>query len=298
MLPLTRSLRHPSRSAIVAFTLAAAVLSGCDDDPSKPAETTDAAASDPRGNDNPTPNPPRPQPNPQANPPSVLPPAVPVEGPETELCGNTTCRDRLVGDIVVEPCCVNGDTCGLDLRSVSDFMPVTSGCVALEQPGSADATCPSVYFEDTANPRQLAGCCRPDGICGVIADLSDSLADFGCVDPTEFISGRGEQSPPGDVGGDPGVHLTDGGGFYVLDAGSSSPSVGGECVPRLPDPEPADAAVDAAPSEPTDAAPSEPTDASDALDASGSNPDTPDVGPQTTDQPTTPTQDAAITDAG
>jgi hypothetical protein len=285
---------------LATTTLVALVLLGCEDDSKKPASTADASAS---GADTDTPNnvPNRPTTNPPNNNPPVqsLPPAVPVEGPETELCGDTNCRDRLVGDIVVEPCCVNGDSCGLDVSAVSGFMPVSGGCVALDQPGSTDPACPSVYFDDVANPRQLAGCCRPDGVCGVVADLSDTLANFGCVDPNEFLAGRGEQSPPRENGDDePGVHLTDGGGFYVTDGGSGAAATAGECVPRLPEPEPADAAVDAAPS---DAAPSEAGASSDAASpvTSAPGPNAPDVGVTTpAEEATTSTLDAATGDAG
>jgi hypothetical protein len=197
----------------------------------------------------------------------------------------------------------------LNLSAVTGFMPVSGGCVALEQPGSTDATCPSVHFDDVADPRELTGCCRPDGVCGVVADLSNTLANFGCVDPNEFLTGRGEQSPPFDNRDDePSIHLTDGGGFYVTDGGRLTPDGGatsnagaGQCVPRLPEPEPdpIDAAVDAAPVDAgaTDAAPFDAASQS-TLDAASAG-DGPDVGVTTpNDQTSTPTPDAAASDAG
>lgn len=226
-------------SGKVALLLGLLCVPACGDDTGEtPADTTPSASvSDETTADGPNRpnNPNNPNNNPTPTPPANLPPAVPVEGPETVQCGNATCRDRLVGDIEVEPCCVN-DECGLDLGAVSEFMPVQSGCAALEQPGSVDATCPSFHYDDLVAPRELPGCCRPDGVCGVVADLSDTVADFGCVDPVEFLSGRGQQSPS-EPDPRPGIHLTDGGGFFVSDGGT----LAGQCVPRLPEPTPPDA---------------------------------------------------------
>lgn len=240
-------------SCSAALLLGLLCASACSDDEKSAAADTapSASASDDTttdgpnrpGNPNNNNNPPTP------TPPANLPPAVPVVGPDTVQCGNATCRDRLVGDIEVEPCCVN-DECGLDLGAVSAFMPVQSGCAALEQPGSVDATCPSVHYDDGVAPRELAGCCRPDGVCGVVADLSDTVADFGCVDPVEFLSGRGQQSPS-EPDPRPGIHLTDGGGFFVADGGTFG---AGQCVPRLPEPVPTDAGIGAGDAAAPDAA--------------------------------------------
>lgn len=296
--------------ALAATALLATTLTACEDDSEKqasPEATSSSGIETEVPNNVPTRTPNNP-PNNNNPPVQPLPPAVPVEGPETQTCGNTTCRDRLVGDIVVEPCCVNGDGCGLDLDAVSGFMPVTNGCVELDQPGSNDTSCPSVYFDDIVNPRELVGCCRPDGVCGVVADLSDTLANFGCVDPNEFLSGRGEQSPPRDDDefdddGQPGLHLTDGGGFYVTDGGPSTPNPGsGQCVPQLPVPEPTDAAVDAAAVDAVigDAASSETPSPIDAASPSiGPDADSPDVGIVAPVDSTAPSvSDAAASDAG
>lgn len=286
-------------SALAIGAATALALMSCGDDSKKstpPDGGVGAAVSDQTMGD--VPDRPRPVP-PTTNPPVPnLPPAVPVEGPQTELCGSTSCRDRLIGDIVVEPCCVNGDRCGLGLSAVSGFLPVNGECVALEQPGSPDAACPSVYFDEVANPRELVGCCRPDGVCGVVADLSDTLANFGCVDPNQFLSGRGEQSPPAGGGDEePGMHLTDGGGFYVTDAGPSlRDASAGQCVPKLPEPDAMDAAVaDAA--LPNDAESTQTND--EPADAAPKDAEASDVGITTPTDPTsTSTPDAATTDAG
>lgn len=173
------------------------------------------------------------------------PPPVPPESPESTDCGSLSCRDVLVGDIVVPPCCPEGpeDVCGLELSVVAGFMPVRGECVAVEQPGNLDPSCPDVLFDDPTERRSLPGCCTAQGVCGVMADLS-LLSDFGCV---------------------PAVDL--------LAASSEPPEA---CTPELQEPEPEasnetgpDAGFDAgeasdagdAPSADTDASVSEPSDA-------------------------------------
>src|SRR5687767_9779435 len=49
-----------------------------------------------------------------------LPPAQPVDDATRTQCGEVSCRDVLVGDIVVPPCCPGGatDRCGLNLTVV------------------------------------------------------------------------------------------------------------------------------------------------------------------------------------
>jgi hypothetical protein len=128
-----------------------------------------------------------------------------VEPPTTTTCGGATCRDVLVGDIVVSPCCPDGSdgACGLDLSDVDGFMPVTDQCVALDQPGNEDESCPTVYFDDPVAPQELPGCCMPKGVCGVVADLP-LLADFGCVDPRDLLSGtRGGNDSDDGIADDP-----------------------------------------------------------------------------------------------
>jgi hypothetical protein len=147
-------------------------------------------------------------------------------------CGEVSCRDVLVGDIVVPPCCPQGtdDQCGLDLDAVSEFMPVRGDCVRIDQPGNLDSSCPEVLFDDPTERRDLPGCCTPEGSCGVMADLS-LLADFGCVDPSELLLASSE--PPE------------------------------SCTPDLPEPEPEPVAPDDAGSD----AGSEPVSAGEDADA-------------------------------
>lgn len=253
-----------------------------------------------------------------SNPPVSLPPAVPVPDPVRMQCGDAACRDTLVGDIVVHPCCPSDadDRCGLDLDAVSGFMSLQGGCTELERPGKLDPVCPSVFLDDAVNPRELAGCCNAQGQCGVMADLSDLLANFGCVNPDTFIAGRAPASPPEPMQSpaepQDGVHLLDGGGYFVTDAGLDAgttaaelPDLEQECVPPPPPPDP----VDAGPSQPSDA--STPSDAGPTDDSDSSAPNPPnarDAGPDASSPaaardaggsaedasaPSTPSQDAA-----
>lgn len=253
-----------------------------------------------------------------SNPPIDLPPAVPVPDPFRTECGDVTCRDTLVGDIVVQPCCPSeaSDRCGLDLDAVSGFMSLQGGCTELEKPGKLDPVCPSVFLDDAVNPRELAGCCNAQGQCGVMADLSDLLANFGCVDPDTFIAGRAPASPPEPTQSptepQDGVHLLDGGGYFVTDAGLDAgaavelPDLQQECVPPPPPPDP----VDAGPNEPADAAAPGDAGPTPGSDSGASNtPNARDAGSDATSPvaprdaggaahdaspPNTPSQDAAV----
>lgn len=191
-------------------------LCGCEREHSKPLpgdagdETTEGPRGPFGGTSDPEPNPndgPRRNPEPEGDP-KPLPAAVPAELPETRACGDLSCRDVLVGDILVPPCCPDTaePSCGLELEPVTGFMPLQAGCAALEQPGNRDTSCPDVFFNDPTELRELPGCCTPEGTCGVVANLS-LLSDFGCVDPRSFLLG----APQGDLQ---------------------------PCTPKLPEPEP------------------------------------------------------------
>ena len=111
-----------------------------------------------------------------------------VSPPQTTQCGEDLCRDVLVGDIILSPCCVDADrgACGLDLTPL-DYIPVEDGCAELRQPGNQDGDCPAMAFDDPVTPMNLPGCCMPNGLCGVTADLL-LVGDFGCVDPRDFLT--------------------------------------------------------------------------------------------------------------
>ncbi|MCA9594728.1 MAG: hypothetical protein KC776_15515 [Myxococcales bacterium] len=121
---------------------------------------------------------------------------TPDSGPATEAgagsiaCGSATCNSLSIqGVITLQPCCaVTG--CGLVVDStVSGFIGVDPGCYGLDQPGSADSTCPQFSI---ANPLgggniDFPGCCHPDGTCGFAMDLTSfgqGAPNLGCVQQT------------------------------------------------------------------------------------------------------------------
>jgi len=77
-------------------------------------------------------------------------------------CGATACAPVDVGGGLgtLLPCCFGEDKCGALL---------SSACIELHAQGPADPGCPSLP--------PYEGCCRPDGMCGVIV----AGTAFGCV---------------------------------------------------------------------------------------------------------------------
>jgi hypothetical protein len=289
--------RSPHLLSSLLLPLALLLVSCAEDDPAPISSTPDSGETPNQGSNNPGDSFDRDDnrdddDNDDVNSPAPvnLPPAQPVDDATRTQCGDASCRDVLVGDIIVPPCCPEGatDRCGLNLAVVEPFMALQGSCVELEQPGTQDGTCPMVLFDDPVSPKELAGCCMPEGLCGVMADLSDLLADFGCVDPRGFLAGRAPASPP-----DPNqsvnppdtstIHLLDGGGYFI-DAGNGAggPDAGAtnandmdalrSCTPPppAPDAEPRDAgrgpALDAA------AGPQRDAGAQNISDASASSP--------------------------
>jgi hypothetical protein len=108
--------------------------------------------------------------------------------PQTMQCGEALCRDVLLGDIHLPPCCADAEreACGYDLAPI-DYLPVQDGCKELRQPGTIDQDCPGMAFDDPVAPMDLPGCCMPSGQCGVVADIL-LVGNFGCVDPREFLT--------------------------------------------------------------------------------------------------------------
>jgi len=119
---------------------------------------------------------------------SLMPETENVSPPQTTQCGETLCRDVLLGDIVISPCCASAEreACGLDLTPV-EYLPIRDGCAELRQQGTRDPSCPAITFDDPVAPMDLPGCCMPSGECGVAADI-ELLGDFGCVDPRDFLT--------------------------------------------------------------------------------------------------------------
>jgi hypothetical protein len=78
-----------------------------------------------------------------------------------------------------------------------DVFPLPEGprleCHALAQPGSLDPDCPSdelivCSIEDCYEAATLAGCCRPDGFCGLLETgyWGRNLA-LGCISRDSWI---------------------------------------------------------------------------------------------------------------
>lgn len=110
------------------------------------------------------------------------------------LCGASSCDDAsLAGFVTLPACCPQDamDKCGLDLTSVSAFIGVSLGCLELNHPGPADASCPDQTIAAMGQMLTLPGCCRPDMLCGNVVDLSFVApgVNFGCVSGSTFLDG-------------------------------------------------------------------------------------------------------------
>lgn len=68
-------------------------------------------------------------------------------------------------------------------------------CEALAQPGTLDATCPSdelfrCGFDDCNSVEEMAGCCRPDGQCGLLeTGYFGAGYALGCLDREPWVDG-------------------------------------------------------------------------------------------------------------
>lgn len=135
-----------------------------------------------------------------------LPPGLSAT-PSTEECGENMCDSAAVagGVVNVNPCCGADDSCGLD----SGFLGLVGAnfkdrCQVKNQPGDLDDACPAatglmVPFQGANIALDaFAGCCRPNGTCGVVVNAVTSgngkvpLAGFGlgCVDGAPFFGGE------------------------------------------------------------------------------------------------------------
>jgi hypothetical protein len=116
-------------------------------------------------------------------------------------CGGQFCPDVAApGGFTLSACCppTNPFVCGLDTTPLPSFVPLPPGCVETNQPGFFDPSCPS----DTIAGFNVAGCCKPNGMCG----NDYSLISLGCVDTSPFGG-----PPPTKCGG--GFGGAGGGGF-------------------------------------------------------------------------------------
>ena len=113
-------------------------------------------------------------------------PAVTPGPPVT--CGSATC-EGLVALVVALPACCSATThCGLDATPAQMYAPtLPKGCIETHQPGAETATCPDRDVNIVTSFR-FKGCCRPEGQCGLHADITGQVPglDFGCVKPADF----------------------------------------------------------------------------------------------------------------
>jgi len=102
----------------------------------------------------------------------------------------------------IEPCCTTDNECGL---SSSALFP-DAGCVLANQPGTPDDMCPTLDFTFNLTqplplsiPGTFAGCCTPQGLCGINLSAVDASLEsllpalgsltldlgLGCIELTE-----------------------------------------------------------------------------------------------------------------
>jgi hypothetical protein len=130
------------------------------------------------------------------------PPTPTTDAGELQLisCGSDTCEGveiPIKGYAPLEPCCAEGNACGLDSTFLASFgISFSEACQAKNQPGVLGQGCP-----DSAAPMipglaveipPFAGCCRLDThTCGYQLDklLSLITVDLGCVDSAPFLDG-------------------------------------------------------------------------------------------------------------
>ena len=116
-------------------------------------------------------------------------------------CGGEMCQGvKLVNPYAdVEPCCAEGDVCGLDTTFLAAFGPMFSpACQAHDQPGEDGHGCPDspalMVPNSTLTIPAQKGCCRTETkTCGYRLDyLIPPLlfnVGLGCVDSTPFLDG-------------------------------------------------------------------------------------------------------------
>ena len=117
--------------------------------------------------------------------------------PTTITCGTETCQGAS-GGLPLQPCCAGAaqDKCGVNI-------PVGGlGCQEREQAGNPDQSCTDAFeaaidggipdggFDAggfDAGGFQVEGCCRPEGVCGIVIDFGG--LNLGCVDVSNFGDG-------------------------------------------------------------------------------------------------------------
>lgn len=81
--------------------------------------------------------------------------------------------------------------------NIALLIAIDEGCYQIGQPGTANTTCNQFDFINplTQQPAYFPGCCRPNGKCGYLADLTTVAQgpNLGCV-PVDCSAGGTEQN--------------------------------------------------------------------------------------------------------
>ena len=106
--------------------------------------------------------------------------AVPPAPPAPQVCSGTTCAAYTEEDSEVgaKGCCTTAGACG----SKSQFI---FGAACVERGGPAGTPAPSECPDESIDFLDLEGCCRPDGACGLTADVVPNF-DLGCIERTQM----------------------------------------------------------------------------------------------------------------
>jgi hypothetical protein len=108
-------------------------------------------------------------------------------------CGGDTCESYMLGGLLPVPaCCSGGSTCGLSADpATASIVGIAPGCYEGGQEGNADTACPQYDFINPLDqmPASFDGCCRPNGECGYLVDLTSAEGpNLGCV-PADCSTG-------------------------------------------------------------------------------------------------------------
>ena len=139
--------------------------------------------------------------------PVMLPPGI-SDMPYPDAECSEACESGQVGlgmvNYYLEPCCTEADNaCGLNTAFLESAGAVFEDtCQPKNQPGEVDENCPSppavvIPTSTMGNITldQFPGCCRPNGMCGVVVDtvsaggglLPLGNLELGCVDAAPFF---------------------------------------------------------------------------------------------------------------
>jgi hypothetical protein len=98
--------------------------------------------------------------------------------------------------------CTTGDGRSGIMVDVFPFPGPVATCQALNQPGTPDASCPTdtlfrCGFDDCVGVEEMAGCCLPNGECGLLeSGYFGADHALGCLDRQPWIDGARYLSRP------------------------------------------------------------------------------------------------------